>query len=275
LTFKWKNLFSGVKQTTTEGSKRAEDIALMGGELPITLAEILTGKEFLSEKNKSLEPADLLLELLSTKIKGINKLKTLSKLEDGGKFKVKNKTSDTKTSNIDANKSLPKLNDKEIVESGFTKDLNLYKKLAKKPGDVEKISSFIDSSPEFGKYLKDIPGGYKFTKYPKGNNTTGLVFKDGLHNEIAFKKAKLDSRHESHHVPYVTYKKHGNKHVAKNGDLIYTEGNTIVRLNPNGKKAVPIPKEELKRLNIDHPSKHPDVHIAIEDFVKLFNKKGK
>lgn len=118
-----------------------------------------------------------------------------------------------------------------------------------------------------------MPEGYKMSGYPKGKDTFGIVFNKGEHNEIVFKKAKLEAKYPSQRVDYVTYKVDGNKFVATNGDLIYFDKkNKIVRENVSG-HLVAISEKELKELGVIKPSQHPDVHIPMTEYIKKYGNK--
>lgn len=125
---------------------------------------------------------------------------------------------------------------------------------------------------QVGDYIKQVPQEYVFKGYADGAKTTGLVFKNGSHNEIVIKKAKPDADYPSQHVDYVSYKVDG-KYVARNGDYLYVDQNDktiILRQKAGSKEFSPIPKEELQRLGVNKPERHPDVHIPVNEFFKKF-----
>lgn len=132
----------------------------------------------------------------------------------------------------------------------------------------------MDNWPELSKYVKHVPEGYEYVRYPKGDDTIGLVFKKGNKDEIVFKKAKLDADYPSQRVDYVSYTIEGNRYVAKNGDILYENNCAIVRIDPITDKKTIISKEEMQQLGIKKAKYHPDVHIPAEEFIKKFGGKN-
>ncbi len=111
--------------------------------------------------------------------------------------------------------------------------------------------------PEMVKY---VPEGYNYVGLAQGDKTIGVVFKKGPHNEIVFKKAKINPKYPTQEVDYVSYTKNGSQHVTRDGGFIYEHKGTMIWADKVGQKTI-IPKQELQRLGIETSEYHPDVHI--------------
>ena len=126
--------------------------------------------------------------------------------------------------------------------------------------------------PNLEEAVGHLPEGYSLHKPAKGDNTIGLVFKDGLHDTVTIKKAKLDAKYPTQHVDYVSYMKDG-KYIASNGDFLYESNSNIMRQDHKTGRVTMLPKEEMERLGIKKPEFHPDVHIPLDEFLKKWGKK--
>jgi hypothetical protein len=136
--------------------------------------------------------------------------------------------------------------------------------------DVAQWKGF-DSWNEFAEHSKLVPDSYKPIGYAEGDKTIGMVFKKGQHNEITIKKAKPTSDYPSQHGDYVSYTVNGNQHVARNGDVLFSRNGDIIRSDLKGNE-ITLPKDEMRRMGINHPTKHPDVHIPIHEFPEILKK---
>ncbi len=120
-----------------------------------------------------------------------------------------------------------------------------------------------------------MPEGYKFHGFAKGGKTTGVVFRNGSHHEIVLKKGNPLADYPTQQVDYVSYTKHGNQHITKDGGIIYLDSNNSKLMRKSSATARPleIPAAEVEKLNLNRPEYHPDVHIPLYDFIKKFGGK--
>jgi len=186
----------------------------------------------------------------------------------GGGFKLVEPTSKPITmSKFEESKGGSKFDYKGIIENKTGVSRDIPKKHIDHLSQLEATSKW----PELGSHMDLVPEGYKLIGYTEGKKTTGLVFKKSEHNEIAIKKAKLDSDFPSQQVDYVSYKVDGNKYVTRKGDYLSFDANkdNIIRIE-HGKDPIVLPKEELKMLGISRPQDHPDVHIPINEAPAIF-----